>query len=71
MNFAEAAAWLNVPEKSLRAKVAARAVPHTRVGRHVRFAQHHLDAIVAAGETPVAKAPPALTATRLRTGRAA
>jgi excisionase family DNA binding protein len=57
MDFAAAAEWLDIPEKTLRVYVAARKVPHTRVGRHVRFSQAHLDAIVAAGDTPVAKVP--------------
>lgn len=52
-----AAAWLDVKFTWLRDQVTARKVPHTRVGRHVRFTQHHLDAIVAAGEQPVATAP--------------
>lgn len=43
----EAAEVLNVP---LRDKVTAGAVPHTRLGRHVRFSDAHLAQIVAAGE---------------------
>lgn len=49
----QAAEWLNIPPTTLRDMVTARSVPFTFVGRHVRFAQHHLDAIVAAGEQPV------------------
>lgn len=52
-----AAEWLNVPWTTLRDMVTARAVPFTWIGKHARFAQHHLDAIVAAGEEPVATAP--------------
>lgn len=65
-NIAAAAEWLGVPETWLRDKVTAQAVPHTRVGRHVRFAQHHLDAIVAEGEVPVAKAPSRLQVVGIR-----
>lgn len=46
----EAAALLNVPENWLRKKVAAQAVPCTRLGKHVRFTDEHLDQIVEAGE---------------------
>lgn len=62
----EAAEWLNIPRTTLRDMVTARRVPHTRVGRHVRFAQHHLDAIVADGEEPVATAPSRATVTAIR-----
>lgn len=46
----EAAEWLNVPVGGLRKAVSARKVPFTKIGKHVRFTQAHLDAIVAAGE---------------------
>ena len=46
----EAAEVLNVPRTWLRDKVTAGAVPHTRLGRHVRFTDAHLAQIVAAGE---------------------
>jgi excisionase family DNA binding protein len=49
----QAAEWLNIPKSTLRDYVSARSVPFTFVGRHARFAQHHLDAIVAAGEQQV------------------
>jgi len=45
----EAAERLNVPRTWLRDKVTARAVPHTRLGRHVRFTDAHLEAIITAG----------------------
>lgn len=67
----KAAAWLGIPVETLRKKVTARAVPHTRIGRHVRFAQHHLDAIVAAGEQPVATAPTRIQVRAIRSSRAA
>ena len=46
----EAAEALNVPRTWLRDKVTAGAVPHTRLGRHVRFTEAHLAQIVHAGE---------------------
>lgn len=51
-NIEQAAEYLNISKSTLRDMVTAHRVPHTRVGRHVRFAQHHLDAIIAAGEQP-------------------
>jgi excisionase family DNA binding protein len=63
-NIAEAAEFLGIPEKTLRDKVTARLVPHTRIGRHVRFSEEHLAAIVAAGEQPVVTAPSRLQVVR-------
>lgn len=51
LTISEAATALNVPEGWLRKKVSAGAVPHTRLGKHVRFTDDHLSQIVAAGET--------------------
>lgn len=45
-SFLEAAAYLNVSESWLRKKVAARQIPHTRLGRNVRFSDDDLDRIV-------------------------
>ena len=53
--IAEAAEALNVPRTWLRDKVTAGAVPHTRLGRHVRFSEAHLTQIVAAGERGAAE----------------
>lgn len=49
----EAAAWLGVSVSWLEKKVAAREVPHTRLGRSVRFSADHLAEIVADGEVKV------------------
>lgn len=50
----EAARLLRVPEGWLRKKVTARAVPHTRLGKHVRFTADHLRQIITTGEqTPI------------------
>lgn len=48
-NFTEAAEWLNVSESWLRKQVAARLVPHTRLGRNVRFTDENLQAIAERG----------------------
>lgn len=47
--FTEAAEYLNVPESWLREKVARRKVPHTRLGKHVRFTTADLADIVRQG----------------------
>lgn len=52
LDIDQAAEVLNIPAGALRHAVSARTVPHTRIGKHVRFAEHHLKAIVAAGEQP-------------------
>lgn len=57
---------LNVERSWVRDKVAARAIPFTKVGKHVRFAPHHIAAIIAAGEQPVATAPTRATVTAIR-----
>lgn len=49
-NVEEAAAWLGIPKKTLQNMVVAGEVPHSRIGRHVRFSDEHLAEIVAAGE---------------------
>lgn len=64
----EAAEVLNVPVSWLRDKVTARRVPHTRLGRHVRFTDAHLADIVAAGERS-AQLVPELVAAVSPTGR--
>ena len=53
LNIEGAASYLAIPERTLRNKVSSGVVPHTRIGKHVRFTLEHLAAIVAAGERPV------------------
>lgn len=66
----EAADWLGVSWETLRKKVAARQVPFTKVfGTQVRFTQEHLDAIVAAGQQPVATAPSRAQVVAIRAGQ--
>ena len=48
--IAEAARLLHVPVGWLSKKVTAHEVPHTRLGKHVRFTPEHLQLIIAAGE---------------------
>ncbi|HET7405896.1 MAG TPA: excisionase family DNA-binding protein [Actinomycetales bacterium] len=50
LTIPEAATELHVPEGWLRKKVTAREVPFTRLGKHVRFTDDQLRAIVIAGE---------------------
>jgi hypothetical protein len=38
-------------------KCAARAIPHCRVARQIRFAEEHVRAILAAGEQPLISVP--------------
>lgn len=54
LTITQAAVVLGVPTGWLRKKVTDREVPHTRLGKHVRFTAEHLRAIVAAGEQPTA-----------------
>jgi excisionase family DNA binding protein len=68
-NIEQAATWLGISKRTLEEYVTARSVPFTKVGRHVRFAQHHLDAIVEAGEQPAIQAPTRLEVTRQRSAR--
>jgi excisionase family DNA binding protein len=51
------AAKLGVSVHWVAKMVSARLIPHTRIGKHVRFAPHHVAQIVAMGEQPVAAAP--------------
>jgi excisionase family DNA binding protein len=47
---AEAAATLRVRESWLRRKASARAIPCTFVGKHLRFSDDDIAAIMSAGE---------------------
>jgi excisionase family DNA binding protein len=69
LTIEEAAVALAVPRSWLRDKVTARQVPHTRLGRHVRFSQEHLRQIIGMGEE-VADIGPVPTGGRRRRGRA-
>ncbi|MFJ3993102.1 helix-turn-helix domain-containing protein [Streptomyces sp. NPDC090032] len=46
----QAAEVLQVPPSWLRKKAAAGAIPHTRIGRHLRFSAGDLQRLVAAGQ---------------------
>jgi excisionase family DNA binding protein len=56
---AEAASLLKVPESWLRKKAAARLIPCTFLGKHLRFSDEDLAEIVHSGATSVAAARPA------------
>ncbi len=45
--FAQAAQLTNLKESWLRKAVAQRRIAHRRIGKHVRFSQADLDALVA------------------------
>lgn len=53
LTTAEAAAYLNVPERWVADAVRERKVRCTRIGKHVRFRIEHLEELIAAGEQPV------------------
>lgn len=52
---AQAEALLNLPRRHLERRATAGAVPHTRVGRYIRFSDADLDAIIAAGQVTPAR----------------
>lgn len=49
----QAADYLNVSYDWLKKRASAAEVPHTRIGRSVRFSREHLDEIVRSGEQRV------------------
>jgi excisionase family DNA binding protein len=69
LTIEQAAVALAVPRSWLRDKVTARQVPHTRLGRHVRFTEAHLRQIIETGEEAAAIGP-VPTGGRRRRGRA-
>jgi excisionase family DNA binding protein len=50
LTVAELAALLRVSESWIQKRCAARAIPHTRVARQIRFTAEHVAQILAAGE---------------------
>jgi excisionase family DNA binding protein len=68
---AEAARLLAVPESWLRRQVTARLVPHTRLGKHLRFSHADLVLIATAAARPagVAGAAGVVEAARRSRGR--
>lgn len=52
--FPQAARRLQIRENTLRLWVSAGKVQHTRLGRHVRFSDDDIDAIIRANRRPVA-----------------
>jgi excisionase family DNA binding protein len=50
LTIQEVAELLNVPERWVRDKVTERAIPFTKIGKHVRFTRDHIRQIVRHGE---------------------
>lgn len=53
LTIQQVAELLNVPERWVRDKVTQRAIPFTRIGKHVRFTREHLKEIIRQGEQEV------------------
>lgn len=51
MTVDEIADYLVVPPSWVRAKVREGQIPHTRIGKHIRFTEAHLSDIVRGGES--------------------
>lgn len=51
--IAQAASYLNVPQRWVAEAVRTRRVRCTRIGKHVRFRPEHLEELIEAGEQPV------------------
>jgi hypothetical protein len=49
---AETAEILKVPESWLKVKATARVIPCTFIGKHLRFSDQDISAIIAAGARP-------------------
>lgn len=49
---AELAELLGIPEGWLTKAVTARLIPHTRLGKHVRFSEQDIAEIVESGRVP-------------------
>jgi excisionase family DNA binding protein len=69
LDIPQAAAIMGIPPTTLRDMVTQRRVPHTRIGKHVRFSAEHLAEIIRTGERPVAKGHSSMRPTGRR-GRA-
>lgn len=57
LTIAEAAAYLNVPQRWVSDAVRARRIRCTRIGKHVRFRPDDLEELIDAGEQPVLDRP--------------
>ncbi|OUZ11053.1 hypothetical protein BHE97_06390 [Aeromicrobium sp. PE09-221] len=57
LTVAEAAAYLNVPQRWVADAVRARRIRCTRIGKHVRFRPADLEELIVAGEQPVLDHP--------------
>lgn len=50
LTIEDAAQVLSIPATTLAKMVTARQVPHTKVGKHIRFTPGHIAAIITGGE---------------------
>lgn len=57
LTIAEAAAYLNVPNRWVADAVRLHRVRCTRIGKHVRLRPEHLDELIEAGEQPLLGPP--------------
>lgn len=64
LDMDQLAAHLGVKRSWVKDKVAARQIPFTKVGKHVRFTEEHVAQIVAMGEQSAITTPPRLTVVR-------
>lgn len=53
LDIPQAARVLSVPESWLQVKATAKEIPHTRIGKHIRFSLKHLDWIIEHGEVAI------------------
>lgn len=64
LTVAEAAAYLNVPQRWVSDAVRARKIRCTRIGKHVRFRPADLEELIETGEQPVLEHPPTVAVLR-------
>lgn len=70
LTIAEAADYLNVPQRWVAQAVRLRRVRCTRLGKHVRFRAEHLEELIDAGEQPVTElTSPAVALVKRGSGR--
>jgi excisionase family DNA binding protein len=65
LNKKQLAELLGIPSGTVDKKVSRREWPFTKVGRHIRFAEEHVAAIVRQGNEPAQNGPLAVQPLRL------
>jgi excisionase family DNA binding protein len=63
--FAEVAEMTALKESWLRRAAAAQAIPSHKVGRHIRFTEEDIDALIAQSARPIVPPPPGLRRARI------